>query len=81
MAVGTVVKKSLRMTFANTLGASVSLTVPNPVFGLTALTIKAFMNLVILKNLFTSVGGNLIAIKDIVIVDTTTEDLFDVPIA
>jgi Protein of unknown function (DUF2922) len=53
----------------------------NPVVGLSAATVQTFMNLAIAKNLFTSTGGDLVAIKDIAIVDTTTQDLFDVPIA
>lgn len=80
MAVGTVSKKVLRMTFTNFLGSAVSYQVVNPVAGLTAETVQAFMNLAIAKNLFTSTGGDLVAIKDIAIIDTTTQDLFDAPI-
>lgn len=80
MAVGTVSKKVLRMTFANVLGASVSFTLSNPLPDLSLTAIKDYMNLVIAKNLFNSTGGDLIAIKDITIVDTTIEDLFDMPI-
>ena len=43
-------------------------------------TVKAYMDLVIAKNLFASSGGDLVAVKDITIVDTTTQDLYDVPI-
>jgi len=80
MALGTVSKKVLRMTFTNALGAGVSYSVVNPVVGLSAATVQTFMNLAIAKNLFTSTGGDLVAIKDIAIVDTTTQDLFDVPV-
>jgi len=80
MAVGTVSRKILRMTFSNALGASVSYTLNNPLPTLTAATVQGYMNLVISKNLFTSTGGDLVAIKDISIVDTTTQDLFDPPI-
>jgi len=80
MAIGTVSKKVLRMTFANVLGASVSFTLNNPLPDLTAATVKTYMDFVISKNLFNSTGGDLIAIKDISIVDTTTQDLFDAPI-
>lgn len=81
MPVGTVSKKVLRMTFTNALGAGVSYSVVNPVADLSAATVQTFMNLVIAKNLFNSTGGDLVAIKDIAIIDTTTQDLFDVPIA
>lgn len=80
MAIGTVSKKVLRMTFANVLGASVSYTLSNPLPDLTAATVQEYMNLVISKNLFNSTGGDLIAIKDISIVDTTIQDLFDAPV-
>ena len=81
MAVGTVSKKVLRMTFTNAQGAGVSHSVANPLTDLTAEAVKTFMNLAIAKNIFNSSGGDLVAIKDIAIVDTTTQDLFDPPIA
>ena len=80
MAVGTVSRKVLRMTFANFLGASVGFTLNNPLPTLTAAAVQGYMNMVISKNLFNSTGGDLVAIKDISIVDTTTQDLFDAPI-
>ncbi len=81
MAVGTVSKKVLRMTFTNALGAGASYSVVNPVAGLTAATVQSFMDLAIAKNIFSSTGGDLVSIKDIAIVDTTTQDLFDAPVA
>jgi len=81
MALGTVSKKVLRMSFTNASGAGVSYSVMNPLADLTATAVQTFMNLAIAKNLFTSTGGDLVAIKDIAIVDTTTQDLFDAPIA
>jgi len=80
MAVGTLSRKVLRMTFTNALGASVGFNLNNPAPTLTAATVQTYMNLVISKNLFNSIGGDLIAIKDISIVDTTTQDLFDAPV-
>ncbi|HZK54342.1 MAG TPA: DUF2922 domain-containing protein [Desulfosporosinus sp.] len=80
MAVGTLSRKVLRMTFANVLGASVSFNLNNPLPTLTAATVQGYMHLVISKNLFTSTGGDLVAIKDISIVDTTTQDLYDAPV-
>lgn len=80
MAVGTVSKKVLRMTFTNAQGAGVSYSVANPVADLTAEAVQTFMNLAIAKNIFNSSGGDLVGIKDIAIVDTTTQDLYDQPI-
>lgn len=81
MAVGTVSKKVLRMTFTNASGAAVSYSVANPVAGLTPATIQDFMNMAIAKNIFTSTGGDLVGINNIAIVDTTTQDLYDPPVA
>lgn len=81
MALGTVSKKVLRMTFTNATGGPVTYSVSNPLADLTAATVQTFMNLVIAKNIFNSTGGDLVAIKDIAIVDTTTQDLFDPAIA
>jgi len=80
MALGIVSKKVLRMTFTNALGAGVSYSVINPLADLTAAAVQTFMDLVIAMNIFNSTGGDLVAIKDIAIVDTTTQDLFDVAI-
>ena len=81
MAVGTVSKKVLRMTFTNALGSGVSYSVVNPLADLTAAAVQTFMNLAIAKNIFTSTGGDLVGINNIAIVDTTTQDLYDPPVA
>lgn len=81
MPIGTVSKKVLRMTFTNATGGVVSHTVSNPLADLTAAAVQTFMNLAIAKNIFSSAGGDLVAIKDIAVIDTTTQDLFDAPIA
>lgn len=74
-------KKVLRMTFNNAMGGSVSLTLPEPKVGITAAEIEAAMDLIIAKNIFFGTGGAFVSKKDIKIVDTTTEDLYDAPVA
>lgn len=74
-------KKVLRMTFNNAMGGAVSLTLPEPKAGITAAEIEAAMDLIIAKNIFFGTGGAFISKKDIKIVDTTTEDLYDAPVA
>ena len=74
-------RKVLRMTFNNALGGAVSITLPEPKADLTAAQIEAVMDQIIAKNIFTGAGGDLISKRDIKIVDTTTNDLYDPPVA
>ncbi len=70
-------KKVLRMTFNNTSGNAVTITLPEPKVSLTAIEIEAVMDQIITKNIFLTTGGELISKRDIKIVDTTTDDLYD----
>jgi len=72
-------KKVLRMTFNNALGSAVSITLPEPKENLTAVQIEAVMDQIIAKNIFLTSGGALVSKRDVKIVDTTTNDLYDVP--
>lgn len=77
----TTTQKVLRMSFSNAAGGSVTMTLPEPRPDVTALEIEAVMDQIIAKNIFTSSGGDLISKRDIKIVDTTTNDLYDLPVA
>jgi len=70
-------KKVLRMTFNNSSGNAVTITLPEPQASLTAAQIEAVMDQIITKNIFLSSGGELISKRDVKIVDTTTDDLYD----
>ncbi|MHB8126701.1 MAG: DUF2922 domain-containing protein [Desulfitobacteriaceae bacterium] len=72
-------KKILRMTFNDSLGGAVSITLPEPKADLTAVQIEAVMDQIITKNVFVGTGGTLISKKDIKIIGTTTDDLYDAP--
>ncbi|MFZ3131292.1 MAG: DUF2922 domain-containing protein [Desulfosporosinus sp.] len=74
-------KKVLRMTFNNALGSAVSFTLPEPKVDLTAVQIEAVMDQMITRNIFLTSGGALVSKRDIKIIDTTTDDLYDIPIA
>ena len=74
-------KKVLRMTFNNALGSAVSFTLPEPKAALTAAEIEVVMDQMIAKNIFLTTGGALVSKRDIKIVDTTTDDLYEVPVA
>lgn len=74
-------QKVLRMTFNNALGGAVSITLPEPKADLTAAQIEAVMDQIIAKNIFVGTGGAYVSKKDIKIIDTTTNDLYDPPVA
>jgi hypothetical protein len=77
----TVTKKVSHMIFNNTLGGAVSFTLQEPKVDLTAAAIEAVMDQIIAKDIFISTGGTLVSKRDIKIVDTTTNDLYDAPVA
>lgn len=77
---GTTSSKTLRLTFTTTLGTSHSITLKHPRADLTAAQAEAAMDLIIAKNIFSVVGGDYVAKKDIKVLDNTTTDLYDVPI-
>lgn len=72
-------QKILRLTFATTLGSTFTITLPEPREDLTAAEVEAVMNLIVAKNMFLTSGGELIGKRDIKIIDTTTNDLYDPP--
>ncbi|MHB8077349.1 DUF2922 domain-containing protein [Desulfosporosinus fructosivorans] len=69
-----VTRKVLRMTFNNALGNAVTITLANPKTDLTAAQVEAVMDQIIARNIF------LISKRDVKIVNTTTDDLYDQPI-
>lgn len=75
-----ITKKVLRMTFNNASGNAVTITLPDPKASLTATQIEAVMDQIITKNIFLTAGGELISKRDVKIVDTTTDDLYDLPV-
>jgi len=74
-------KKVLRMTFSNALGSAVSFTLAEPKADLTGPVIEAAMDQIIAKDIFITTGGALVSKRDIKLIDTTTDDLYDVPVA
>ncbi len=77
----TTTQQVLRMTFGNAAGGPVTITLPQPKAGITGTEIEAVMDQIVAKNIFTSSGGDLISKRDIRIIDTTTNDLYDPPVA
>lgn len=71
--------KTLRMVFSNQADRNVTISLDNPRSDLTAAEVETAMDLVIARNIFTSTGGDLVTKKDIKIIDSTTDDLYDPP--
>jgi len=69
------------MTFNNALGNAVTITLANPKTDLTAAQVETVMDQIITKNIFLTSGGDLISKRDVKIINTTTDDLFDPPIS
>ena len=70
-------RQILRMVFANQAGGNVTINIDNPRENLSPAEITAAMDVIIAKNIFTSPGGDLVGKKDVKIIDTATNDLYE----
>lgn len=75
----TTTRKVLRMSFNTALGTVVSLTLPDPKADVTTTQIEAVMDQIIATKIFTGPGGDYVSKRDIRIIDTATNDLYDPP--
>ncbi len=75
-----ITSKVLKLTFLTTGGKSFVISVAQPRENLTLPEAQAVMETVIAKNIFNSPSGELVAIRDIRVVDMTTNDLYDPPV-
>ena len=69
----------LRLTFTTAGGRTYAITVSNPREDLQQAEAMAAMNSIIASDMFITSSGALIGIRDIKIIDTTTDDLYDPP--
>lgn len=67
--------KKLSMSFATSLGGQTSLTLDEPVDGLTETAVRGVMETIIDRDVFDSSKGDLTEIKAAKVVTTTTETL------
>ena len=67
----------LRLTFTTAGGKTFAVTLPNPRVNLQQAEAVAAMDSIIASDLFLTSSGALTGIRDIRVVDTTTNDLFD----
>ncbi|OLN27938.1 DUF2922 domain-containing protein [Desulfosporosinus metallidurans] len=77
MAVTT--SRVLRLTFTTAGGKTLAITIPNPREDLQQAEAVAVMDSIIASDLFLTSSGALTGIRDIRVIDTTTDDLFDPP--
>ncbi|NLI91891.1 MAG: DUF2922 domain-containing protein [Peptococcaceae bacterium] len=77
MAVST--NRVARLTFATAGGKTFAITIPNPKEDLQQAEVVAAMNEIIASGIFLPSSGALTGIRDIKVIDTTTDDLFDPP--
>ncbi|WP_243109588.1 DUF2922 domain-containing protein [Dehalobacter sp. 14DCB1] len=71
--------RTARLTFATTGGNTFSLTVPQPREDLQLAEAMNVMNSLIAGGIFLTVNGTLTGVKDIKVIETTTNDLYDPP--
>ena len=69
----------LRLTFTTAGGKTFAITIPNPRTDLQQAEVMAVMNSIIANDLFLTSSGALTGIRDIKVIDTSTDDLFDPP--
>jgi hypothetical protein len=77
MAISTT--KVIRLTFTTAGGGTFAITIPNPKEGLQPAEILTVMNSLIESDIFLTSTGALTGIRDIKVIDTVTNDLFDPP--
>ena len=73
------ITRTLRMSFKNQAGNTVSISLDNPKEDLTTETVEAVMDLLITKNIFTTSGGDLVGKADAKLISTDTVDLYNPP--
>lgn len=69
----------LRLTFTTAGGKTFAITIPNPREDLQQAEVMSAMDSIIASDLFLTSSGALTGIRDIKVIDTTTNDLFDPP--
>lgn len=69
-------RQTLRLSWRNQAGRIYSITINNPVDGVTPEQIESFMNMVVQKNIIKSSGGDLVAPADAHLVNSEDYDLY-----
>lgn len=74
-----ITNKIIRLTFTTVAGKTFSIALPNPRADLSKAEAEAVMDAIIAQNIFITTGGELTGKRDIRVIDTSTNDLFDPP--
>lgn len=71
--------KVARLSFATAGGKTFTITIPDPREDLNQTEALAVMNTIVESNIFLTSSGALTGARDIKVIDTTTDDLYDPP--
>lgn len=67
----------VRLSFATEGGKTFTITIPNPREDLNQADVLNVMNTIISENVFLTANGALTGLRDVKIINTITEDLYD----
>lgn len=74
-----ITSKVIRLVFNTSGGSTFAVTIPQPQATIGASEARSVADAVVAANIFVTSSGELTGVRDIKIIDTTTEDLFDPP--
>lgn len=74
-----ITNKVVRLSFTTAGGKTFSITIPNPRDDLDQAEVLAVMDTIVSSNIFLTTSGALTGIRDVKVIDTVTNDLFDPP--
>jgi len=77
--VATTNTKVVRLSFATEGGKTFTITIPNPRENLNQAEVLTVMNTIVSSNIFLTTSGALTGIRDVKVIGTVTDDLFDPP--
>ncbi len=71
--------KVVRLSFTTEGGKTFTITIPNPREDLNQTQVLTVMNTIVSGNIFLTTSGALTGIRDVKVIGTVTDDLFDPP--
>lgn len=69
--------KVVRLSFTTVGGKTFTITIPDPREDLNQAEVLTVMNTIVSSNIFLTTSGALTGIRDLKVIDTATNDLFD----
>jgi len=77
--VATTTTKIIRLSFATEGGKTFTITIPDPREDVNQADVLTVMNTIVSSNIFLTTSGALTGIRDVKIIGTVTDDLYDPP--